>query len=285
MTAKADYPGNLNKEGVPIVFSNGKSQVKPVTVALYALGSYEAYNATGHNRYREQLIRSLLWFPTHSFPLEKGITWANYESIPVYGLTAPWVSSIVQGFVLSLLVRANELQIKGAWTDLIHDAWKAYHVPIEAGGFARKIQGGVIYEEYPRAELDCVFNGMCHALIGLWEAWKSGIVPEAKNDFNSGVSGLLSLLTRFNYNGWSLYSLNGCLGKPLLASPFYQRANGILATILGMMTNNPEFSRCGEQWLRASNSFVRRISYSLRIGLDRYFHAPSLLHYDQSKDR
>jgi hypothetical protein len=216
-------------------------------------------------------------------PLGEGTSWPYPEDLPVYGLKAPWFSAVVQGFALSLLVRASRLAPAREWQPLARLTWRGFHVPFEAGGFARRIAAGVVYEEYPAATLNFVFNGMCHALIGLWEAWKSGIANEAEKDFSAGVAALQSLLGRFSRGNWSLYSLSDCLGKPLLASPYYQRANGLLATILGRVIDDPEIVACGQRWTAAGDSIVQRTVMAARISVDRLLHAPALLNSDRSK--
>jgi hypothetical protein len=117
----------------------------------------------------------------------------------------------------------------------------------------------------------------------LWEAWKSGLIPEAEADFNAGVQALRRSLPFFSKGVWSLYSLTQRLGKPLLASPYYQRANALLAQIMGMITHHPEFSICGERWLKSSQSLPRRTAMSLRIAIDRCLNAPALLQRDKAK--
>src|SRR4030095_1113089 len=164
----------------------------------------------------------------------------------VYGLKAPWFSGLAQALALSLFVRAHQLDPGAPWSSLARKTWLGYHVPVEQGGFRRDVGDGVIYEEYPGPELDCVFNGMCIALVGLWEASRSGIVADARADFQKGVRGLRSVLPRFVHGRWSLYSLNPCLGKSLLSSPYYQKANGLWAQIIGLMADDPEFLAYGE---------------------------------------
>jgi hypothetical protein len=284
MDAKADYPGQLDEEGMPIVFLGARPCVLPVAVALYGLGNHDAFIRTRDKRYHRQLIHALRWLENHYVPLGEGIGWPNEIDLPVYGLQAPWFSGLVQGLALSLFVRANQLDSAGHWSRLAYQTWLGYHVSVEDGGFCRNLGEGVIYEEYPGPELDCVFNGMCAALVGLWEGWQSGTVGEAEVDFYIGVSGLRSCLPRFVHGRWSLYSLNQCLGKVLLASPYYQRCNGLLAQVVGLMAKESELQIYGERWLESSNSVARRIGMSLRIGLDRYLHAPALLHADKSKN-
>jgi hypothetical protein len=283
MECKAEYPGQLNAEGVPVIFLGTIPTVLPVAVILYGLGSYDAFLQTANLRYRDQTMRALCWLKNRSVALGEGIGWPNREDIPVYGLQAPWFSAVAQGFALSLLVRANDFDSGGPWRAMACAAWRGYHVPIEAGGFSRKMPYGVVYEEYPAAQLNFVFNGMCHAVIGLWEAWKSHLVAEAEEDFHNGINAVRFLLPRFVEHNWSLYSLSECLGKPLLASPYYQRANGLLAKVIAVMANDLELARCGQCWLNASDSVVRRVAISLRIGLDRFFAAPELLHTDKAQ--
>jgi hypothetical protein len=126
---------------------------------------------------------------------------------------------------------------------------------------------------------------MCHALIGLWEAWHSGVVVMAKTDFVKGLDGLRFCLPLFDLKGWSLYSLNRCLGTPLLASPYYHRANGLLGQALGLMADDHEFCIYGDRWMKTANSIPRRIRMSVRVGLDRYLAAPSLLNFNSISRR
>jgi len=285
MDAKANYPGQLSVEGVPILFFNARPCPWPATVALYGLGSHDAFIATGDERYYRQMIHALHWLKNHAVPLGEGIGWSNEEDVPAFGLRAPWFSGITQGFTLSLFVRAYQLEGAVPWSGLAYQTWLGFHLLVEEGGFCRKTGEGLVYEEYPGPELDCVFNGMCHALIGLWEAWRSGLIPMAKTDFDRGLNGLRSYLPLFDHSGWSLYSLNWCLGKPLLASPYYHRANGLLAQVIGLMADEHEFRIYGERWLKTGNSIARRVRMSIRIGFERYLGAPSLLQPNSTRSR
>ena len=285
MEVKADYPGQLDEEGVPVVFwgEGKKASPSPANIVLYGLGSHDVFIRTHNERYYQQLMCVLRWLEKHSVPLGAGIGWPHEVDMPVYRLKAPWFSGIVQGFALSLFVRAHQLDQTGPWARLAYQTWQTFHVPVEEGGFCRNVNQGVIYEEYPGPEIDCVFNGMCHALIGLWEAWRSGLVEAAEKDFQRGLNGFRYYLPYFDHGNWSLYSLNRCLGKELLASPYYLRANGVLAQVIGLMADEPEFYRYGERWLKLHKSIVRRVGMSLRIGFDRFSRAPSILQFDKAK--
>jgi D-glucuronyl C5-epimerase C-terminus len=285
MDVKADYPGQLDDEGVPIVFwgRQKKASPSPVNIALYGLGNYDVFARTGDERYFSKFLHVSRWFEHHSVRLGEGVGWPNDEDIPVFGLRAPWFSGITQGLVLSLFVRAAQAEPTGPWYRLAHDTWLGFHHSVEQGGFCREVENGVIFEEYPGPQLDCVFNGMCFSLIGLWEAWQSGTVREAEDTFSKGVSALRYYLPRFDVKNWSYYSLSECLKGGLLASPYYHRTNALLAQVIGHMSRDPEFTRAGDRWLSTSKSLSRRIYMSLRIGINRYLNDPSLLHSDKSK--
>src|SRR5918994_1862845 len=104
MDIKADYPGQLNGEGVPVVFLDTMSSASPVTVILYGLGSHDVFLNTGNERYLRQMMCALQWLKKHYVALGDGIGWPYPEDLPVYGLKSPWFSAVVQGFALSLLV-------------------------------------------------------------------------------------------------------------------------------------------------------------------------------------
>jgi hypothetical protein len=282
MAVKADYPGQINEEGVPVVYLEGRATVLPVTVILFGLGSHDAFLTTGDKRYQQQMMQVLSWLKRHCVGLGYGVGWPNHMDIPLYGLKDPWFSALTSALALSLFVRADQLHPEEQWAAFARKTWLGFDVPLQHGGFCRNIGTGAIYEEYPRRSLDCAFSGMCLALIGLWESLRSGVVPEAERSFNEGLAGLRSLLPRFAYGRWSLYSLNDSFGTPLLASPYYQRSNGLLAQVVGIMAGDSEFRSYGERWVSASDSRFGRIALSLRIALHRYRHAPALLHSDKA---
>jgi hypothetical protein len=285
MDVKANYPGELDHEGVPIVFwGKGKNAAaSPVNIVLYGLGNYEVFRRTRDPRFYARFLNVLRWLQNHYVPFGNGISWAYGENLPIFGLKAPWFSSITQGFALSLIVRAVEIEGAVPWSELAHQTWAGYHWPVDKGGFCRHVADGLIFEEYPGPQLDCVFNGMCYSLIGLWEAWKSGVVPEAEESFTMGVRGLRSYLPQFDRGSWSRYSLNECLKGGLLASPYYHRANGLVAQVIGLMSDDPIFCQYGERWIESSKSFTRRVYMSMYIGINRYLNAPALLHSDKSR--
>jgi heparosan-N-sulfate-glucuronate 5-epimerase len=286
MDTKADYPGRLGKDGVPLVFYSEQAVggVSPVSVVLYGIGSHDVFMRTHEERYRKQMTTCVLsWLENHCASLGDGIGWPSLVDLPAFGLKAPWFSAIVQGLALSLFVRACQLEEDARWLRLARQTWLGFRVPVQKGGFCREIDAGIVFEEYPSSQLDCVFNGMCHALVGLWEAWQSGVVGEAEEDFNRGVAALRSCLPRFDVDRWSLYSLNPCLGKPLLASPYYHRANGLLAQVISLMAGASEFAVYGQRWLESGNSILRRTQMALRIGFDRYRNAPELLGHNLLK--
>jgi len=216
---------------------------------------------------------AIQWLESHAVPLGPGTGWRHEKPVHAFRLPAPWYSGIVQGFALSLFIRAHQCDASDRWSSAVRRTWRGFHCPIEEGGFARAVPEGIIYEEYPTADVDCVFNGMCHALIGLWEAAISGLVPEAERDFRLGLNALHARLHHFDLHGWSLYSLNQCLGRPFLASPYYHRANGLLATIIGEIAQEPEFCTYGRRWLRTGESLPLRVRKSLRILRDRAAYA------------
>jgi hypothetical protein len=284
MDIKADYPGQLNNEGVPIVVLDTMSSPSPFTVILFGLGSHDAFLNTGEERYRRQMMDAARWLKNHFVPLGSGIGWSYPEDLPVYDLKSPWFSGAIQGFALSLLVRVSQLDQQELWRGMVHDTWRSYHLSVGSGGFNRMIPEGVVYEEYPAPELNFVFNGMCFALIGLWEAWKSRLVTAAEEDFKMGLKAVRLLLPRFAHGNWSLYSLTPRLGRPLLASPYYQRINGLLAQLFGQITGDPKFWAYGQLWLASSQSIIRRAAMSLRVGMDRFLHAPSFLQRDKARN-
>jgi hypothetical protein len=92
----------------------------------------------------------------------------DYVSTWPYELRAPWVSALTQGAALGLFTELAAKTGEAAYKDRARLIYKSYNVPVERGGFARKVgQDEVLLEEYPTAVPTAVMNGGLVATLAL----------------------------------------------------------------------------------------------------------------------
>jgi len=124
----------------------------PLKIAHYALGIYND-KLKGHGpgswspffAHVEYLTESY----THFNNNPSQIVWRTPTSVARYGVDENHTSAIVQGLVISALVRAFLVSGDSSYLDLAERALGILEVPVHEGGVRAETPWGVMYEEYP----------------------------------------------------------------------------------------------------------------------------------------
>lgn len=181
-------------------------------------------------------------------PGGEGVAWYTDVPVPKFGLDRPWPSAMGQSEAISVLLRAGELTGEARYAEAAVAAFAPFTVDVEAGGVARRLDGHLVLEEYPRpAGPAAVLNGWIFALFGLHELGLGAHRP-ARELLAASRAGLLALLPRYDAGWWSRYSLLRDAGLDDLAKPFYQRLHPVLLRALHRIAPDARLVAMAERW-------------------------------------
>ncbi len=259
---KADYPGQYDAAGVPLLDYHGQIglQYNPIAIAQWGLGNYNLFqDSRSQDRQKRFLVasdwlcanleknRSGVWVWNHRFDWE-------YRS----PLKAPWYSGLAQGQGISLLVRAHQETGKAAYLDAAQRAFDSFLKSTAEGGVIfTDAQGDVWIEEYIVSPPTHILNGF------LWAAWgvhdyflATGNAP-ARDLFEKCVETITKNLDRYDLGFWSLYEQSGTR-LPMVASPFYHQLHIVQLRVMARLTGDEIFARYADRWERYARSRAKR---------------------------
>ena len=259
---KADYPGQYDATGVPLLDYHGQIglQYNPIAIAQWGLGNYNLFqDSRSQDRQKRFLVasdwlcanleknRSGVWVWNHRFDWE-------YRS----PLKAPWYSGLAQGQGISLLVRAHQETGKAAYLDAAQRAFDSFLKSTAEGGVIfTDAQGDVWIEEYIVSPPTHILNGF------LWAAWgvhdyflATGNAP-ARDLFEKCVETITKNLDRYDLGFWSLYEQSGTR-LPMVASPFYHQLHIVQLRVMARLTGDEIFARYADRWERYARSRAKR---------------------------
>lgn len=233
--------------GIPVHRSRTLETYNPAYVAWYALTSLERWLRGEDSDGRGTFLQQVEWLRSHAVERpDQSVVWPLtfdwQEGACV--LKAPWISAMVQGLVISSLVRAHRLTGDKRLLDLSRGATRVFEQDIVDGG-VRTVEGGaVMYEEYPGFPLSRVLDGSLFGLLGLYDLWVETNDPRSRELFTAGVTGLRQLLPAWDYNGkWSWYGSHG-----YLCPPQYNKLNGVLLESLARVAADATLARYAGAW-------------------------------------
>lgn len=228
------YYDHLEKYG-----NEEKHYHSPVKIAHYALAAYNDYLKTGDAAFERKFKIHLEYLVNSAEKYKNGIVWKTPTSNPKYGLAPGYISAIVQGLVISALVRGSLHFGIEAYFKLAEDALLILEVPVEEGGLLANAKWGKIYEEYPCIPYSHVVNGHIFCLIGLFDLYHITESRKAKLLFDDGIDSLKIMIPDWLTDDWASYDLRHLTGdyKRNLATRHYQYLHIDQLDILYKMTS------------------------------------------------
>lgn len=224
-------------DGIPVHRSRTLRTPNPAYVAWYSLISLERWLRGDDPAGRDVFLRQVEWLTAHAVQRQDQsaiwpLTFDWQEG--ACSLRAPWISSMVQGLVISSLVRAYRITAEPRLLDLAARATRVFEIDVQKGG-VRTVEGeGAMYEEYPGFPLPRVLDGFLFSLLGLYDLWMETDDPHFFQLFAAGTRGLRQALPRWDYRGkWSWYGSHG-----YLSPPHYNKLNSVLLTTIAGLSGD-----------------------------------------------
>lgn len=251
-TAKANYAGPLDAQGVPMLDYHGAIglQYNPIAIAQYGLGNYNLFCRTGARAPHTAFLAAARWLVDNLAPNAAGVHVWNHHFDWEYRtpLRAPWYSGLAQGQGISLLVRVHRITGEMAYLQAAQLAFAAFLRTADRGGVVFiDSDGNKWIEEYIVSPPTHILNGF------IWASWSIYDYALATGDlgarklFESVVRTIARNISYYDAGYWSLYEQAGVRLK-MLASPFYHRLHIVQLLVLHRLTGDDVFRRWAERW-------------------------------------
>jgi hypothetical protein len=251
-TAKADYPGQYDDAGIPLLNYHGKLglQYNPIAIAQYGLGNYNLFCRTGDPQRRRKFLTVADWLVTHLEKNGSGMWVWNHHFDWEYRtrLKAPWYSALAQGQGLSVLVRAHRDLGGTVYLDAAQRAFEPLLRTADNGGVTYRDDSGHTWlEEYIVSPPTHILNGFIWASWGIYDYFLATGESVAQRLFDQAIETLAANLHRYEAGFWSLYEQSGTRLK-MLAGPFYHHLHIVQLEILYRLTGREIFRQYAMRW-------------------------------------
>jgi heparosan-N-sulfate-glucuronate 5-epimerase len=183
----------------------------------------------------------------------------------------PWISAITQGEGASLFTKIHLATGDERFADAARRALAPMRLPVSEGGTLAEVNGLPYFEEYPTQPASLVLNGAIFALWGFYDVGQGLGDADAATWFRDGVSGLASIVDRYDTGHWSLYDLFPH-PVPNVAGPFYHVLHINQLTVLNQLApddrlaaTRDRFESYGESRWNALRALGRKVLFRLVV--------------------
>jgi len=260
--AKADYPGQYDPTGIPLLNYHGAVGLRynPIAIAQYGLGNYNLFRRTGDPERRRKFLSVADWLVAHLERNPAGLWVWNHHFDWEYRtpLKAPWYSALAQGQGISALVRAHRETEKPAYLESAQRALETFLKGIDQGGVTWVDgEGYTWFEETIVDPPTHILNGFMWAAWGVYDYFLHTRDQAAKRLFAEAVRTLKANLHRFDVRFWSLYEQSGTRMK-MLASPFYHHLHIVQLQVMHRLTGESLLAEYARRWEGYRQSLAKR---------------------------
>ena len=263
---KADYPGEYDEKGIPLLNYHGKIglQYNPIAIAQYGLGNFNLYKRTKEANRLLNFLGAANWLITNLERNMRGLwVWNHNFNFEYYTLLkAPWYSALAQGNGISVLVRAHELTNRPCYLEAATRAFQSFKTGVDDGGVTFiDERGNIWFEEYIVDPPTHILNGFIWAMWGVYDYFLATGSVLAQQLFYQTTETLAENLSRYDTGFWSLYDQSKTRMK-MLASEFYHKLHIVQLKILYKLTGQNTFRRYAEKWENYwQSSFKRKAAF------------------------
>lgn len=263
------YPAEFDENNIPLLNIDGENKYFPVTIAQYALGNFDMYLDTKDEKYFDVCINCANWFVENLGEITPGLYgYINDYDESVYKLKSPWLSTLAQGQVMSLLSRCYSVNHNKDYKECAKKLLKSYTVLNNEKGTLAYLNGKYFYEEYPSDTPSFVLNGFIFSLWGLLDFYKACDSDEAYRLYEQGLESLIQNLQYYDIKKihWSKYDLYPFKIENI-ASIFYHNLHIEQLKAMYLLTDNNVFQEYYLLWEKAKNNkfiYIKATIYKIR---------------------
>jgi heparosan-N-sulfate-glucuronate 5-epimerase len=261
-TAKADYSGHRDGNGIPMLDYHGAigRQYNPIAIAQWGLANYNLFRRSGNEDRKTKFLAASNWLCAHLEQNPSGIWVWNHHFDWEYRtpLRSPWYSGLAQGQGISLLLRTHRETGDASYLEAAQKAFASFTKSTSDGGVTFTDERGDLWiEEYMVSPPTHILNGFMWAIWGVHDYFLATGDTFARTVCEASVRTLLNNLARYDLGFWSLYELSGTW-LPMVASPFYHQLHIVQLRVMHLLTGEALFLRYAERWESYRRSRTKR---------------------------
>jgi hypothetical protein len=261
-TAKADYPGHCDPDGIPMLDYRGQIglQYNPIAISQWGLGNYNLFRRSGSEERRKKFLAASNWLCAHIEQNASGVWVWNHRFDWEYRtlLKRPWYSGLAQGQGISLLLRSYRETGDGSYLAAAQRAFLSFTKSTAEGGVTYTDGDGDLWiEEYIVSPPTHILNGFMWAVWGVYDYFLATGDAFARTLFEASIRTLLSNIGRYDLGFWSLYEQSGTY-LPMVAGPFYHQLHIVQLRVMHFLTGENLFLRYAERWENYGRSRSKR---------------------------
>jgi len=263
-TSKADYTGQFDASGIPLLDYHGKTgiQYNPIAIAQYGLGNYNLFSRTDDESRKSNFIRVADWLVSNLELNGAGLCVWHHHFDWEYRtpLKAPWYSALAQGQGISVLVRAFLETSENIYSGAARRAFESFLKTIDEGGvtYVDK-KGHTWFEEYIVSPPTHILNGFIWSSWGVYDYYLATGEQRALDLFKEAVTTLSANLNQYDVSFWSLYEQSGTRLR-MIASPFYHHLHIVQLKVMHRLTGEDIFQEYASKWEGYRRNCLKRIS-------------------------
>jgi hypothetical protein len=259
---------HTDAKGIPLLYLGPLNGLVYYTIYIAQCGleSYSSVLADSHaTTARKRFLSHAEWILASLARHPEGFgVWRESSFRFGHRIRPPWTSAMAQGEGISVLLRAYELSQETRFVEGAAVAFRAFLVPVHAGGLRTTIDDTFLFfDEYPATPPTRVLNGFVTALLGIWDFYRVTNEPAAREMFVGGMRTLRQILPRYDRHGWSRYALyeGGGLFHTIdcPASVHYHLVHVAQLRVLYQITGEPLFLQWADRWDRSKDRLMTKV--------------------------
>jgi len=253
----------VDAEGFGMMRVNGRLFRQPVEHCELIFDAYHQYAQTHSQEDARKVTHLADLLVGEMKQVELGnrectVLWYNF---PWMSHNRPWISAMAQGFAMSALCRAYEVEPEPNYLNKAKACMAVFDIDLKDGGvLSHDPQGNLYYEEYAiPGKADHVLNGFIYCLLGLYDLHRATGDMKAKELFDNGVKTLSTpgVLERYDQGFWTTYDQSSFHYPSFNYSAIHIRQLIVLYNITGKQV----FKDIAEKWRRYNLEHKYRIQF------------------------
>lgn len=243
--------------GIPLCANPGRYH--PTLVAQYALAHWNHYLKVHEDRHCSIFLAQARWFVEHKMGINDN---AAGWPIPFPHSKNPgrdlWLSASVQGFALSVLMRAYQLTSEEAFLELARLTTRTFVQDILDGGVCAPVgEDGVFFEDTAVYPATHNFSGFVFALFGLYDYVAVTEDTTIRGIIERSLSTMHILLDEFDTGFWICADL---LHRQLV-SPTELLLHAELLSALATISGSEHCSKFSLRWRKYQRQHSAHLRY------------------------